>query len=160
MVRHNKQDMIFKSLLVFAAFGLPFLSTGQVKSIYNIDKAGVAMQGYDPVSYFEADKPLKGSKSYLSIYLGQKFLFANEAHLKKFEIDPAKYNPAYGGWCAYAMGIDGAHVKIDPETYKIINSRLYLFYNFFFVNTLTKWDEDEPKLKQTADGFWQKETNK
>ena len=36
---------------------------------------------------------------------------------------------------AYAMGDSGKKVGVDPGTFKIINGRLYLFYNAFFNNT-------------------------
>lgn len=146
--------------LFFLMWGLPLLLLAQDKSIYNIDKEGIAIQGYDPVSYFDASGPIEGIATYTSIYQGQKFLFANATNMKKFEANPAKYDPAYGGWCAYAMGVDGDKVKINPETYKILDSRLYLFYNAHFINTLPKWNKDEKKLKEKADDFWQKEFEK
>lgn len=36
--------------------------------------------------------------------------------------------------------LDGEKVGVDPKTYKIISGRSYLFYNSFFVNTLSKWN--------------------
>ncbi|MEQ9146669.1 MAG: YHS domain protein, partial [Cytophagales bacterium] len=57
-------------------------------------------------------------------------------------------------WCAYAMGVDGSRVKIDPKTFKIVNGELYLFYNFNFTNTLKKWNENENELKAKADSFY------
>ena len=68
--------------------------------------------------------------------------------------DPEKYQPQYGGWCAYAMGVSGDRVKIDPKTFKIINDQLYLFYNFWGNNTLKDWNKDEKRLKEKADSYW------
>ena len=45
---------------------------------------------------------------------------------------------------------------MDPETFKIIEGRLYLFYNFWGNNTLEDWNEDEVKLKESADRNWKK----
>jgi hypothetical protein len=59
--------------------------------------------------------------------------------------------PAYGGWCAYAMGSTGEKVSVDPKTFKIVNGRLNLFYNRFFNNTLDDWNKDEVNLKKKAD---------
>jgi hypothetical protein len=53
------------------------------------------------------------------------------------------------------MGAKGEKVEIDPETYKIINGKLYLFYNRFFNNTLPLWNKDESTLKPKADQYWQ-----
>jgi hypothetical protein len=44
----------------------------------------------------------------------------------------SSYAPQYGGWCAFAMGNSGEKVTVNPETFKIIDSKLYLFYNAFF----------------------------
>jgi YHS domain-containing protein len=116
---------------------------------------GVALQGYDPVSYFQA-APAKGKANFGTTHQGIKYQFANAANLAAFQLDPAKYEPQYGGWCAYAMGKTGEKVEVDPETFKLINGKLYLFYNQFFNNTLTTWNKDEARLKKQADANWLK----
>ena len=70
--------------------------------------------------------------------------------------NPKNYEPQYGGWCAYAMGSNGEKVEVDPETYKILDGKLYVFYNAYFNNTLKSWNKDEAKLKKQADKNWQK----
>ena len=123
-------------------------------SQFNLQK-GVAIQGYDPVSYYLGDKPIDGKKSISLSYNGAVYFFSTEHNLETFKKNPSKYEPAYGGWCAYAMGAKGEKVDIDPETYKIINGKLYLFYNRFFNNTLPLWNKDETSLKAKADNYWQ-----
>lgn len=122
---------------------------------FNLDKT-LAVQGYDPVSYFEGDSPTKGKKSINTDHKGAIYYFSNEKNKDKFISNPEKYEPQYGGWCAYAMGLDGSKVKIDPKTYKIVDGKLYLFYNFFFNNTLNSWNKDETQLKNKADDNWGK----
>ncbi len=117
------------------------------------EEAGVALQGYDLLSYFNG-KPLQGNKEAATTYEGVSYWFSNKENLKKFELDPSKYLPQYGGWCAYAMGLNGEQVPVDPKTYKIINGRLYLFYNAFLNNTLKKWNQNEDALLQKADSNW------
>jgi len=124
------------------------------KKNFNV-AGGIAIAGYDPVSYFD-HKPLKGKSDYSYKHEGITYLFANENNLKRFKTSVDKYEPEYGGWCAYAMGESGEKVKIDPETYKIYNGKLYLFYNFWLNNTLKDWNKDEAKLKQNADLNWKK----
>ena len=116
---------------------------------------GLAIQGYDPVSYFKG-KPEKGSATYSYTYDGVVYRFANAANLATFKQNPGGYEPQYGGWCAYAMGAKGEKVEVDPETFKIINGKLYLFYNHFFNNTLKTWNTGEAQLKPKADANWQK----
>lgn len=120
---------------------------------------GIAIKGYDPVSYHQG-KPLEGNEEWTLEYEGAEFHFATEANLKSFEAEPEKYLPEYGGWCAYAM-LDGDKVDINPKRYKIIDGKLYLFYDGFFGNTLKKWnrlleDRKESELIEQANKNWEK----
>jgi len=54
------------------------------------------------------------------------------------------------------MGDNGDKVKIYPETYKIIDGKLYMFYNAFFNTTLDSWNKDEDTYKKKADENWSK----
>jgi YHS domain-containing protein len=116
---------------------------------------GVAIEGYDPVSYF-SNKPQKGKKEFAFTYEGIVYQFANNNNLIAFKKNSENYEPQYGGWCAYAMGARGEKVEVDPQTFKIINGKLYLFYHTFFSNTLTDWNKDENALKLKADTNWKK----
>lgn len=114
-----------------------------------------AISGYDPVSYF-SNKPLKGKVNLTYNYEGINYRFANPNNLETFKKTPEKYEPAYGGWCAYAMGAKGEKVEVDPENYRIYEGKLYLFYKNFFSNTLDDWKKEEVKLKKQADTNWNK----
>lgn len=122
---------------------------------FNLDD-GVAIHGYDPVAYFAQAKAIKGKKDIAISHQGITYYFATTEDKETFRKNPSAYEPQYGGWCAYAMGSDGSKVDVDPGTFKIINSKLYLFYNKFFNNTLKSWNKDEARLKQNADANWQK----
>lgn len=122
----------------------------------NTSRSGTAIQGYDPVSYFTEQKAVEGMETYKHTYQGATYFFKNSENLARFKDAPEAFAPKYGGWCAYAMGVDGSKVKIDPETFKIVDGGLYLFYNFRFTNTLPKWNGDEANLKPKADDFWNK----
>ena len=119
---------------------------------FNVKK-NLGIQGYDPVSYFNR-KPQEGNESIKAEYKGITYYFENTKNRDTFTKSPAKYEPPYGGWCAYAMGETGDKVKIDPETYKIKDGRLYLFYNFWGTNTLESWNKKENSLKTNADKNW------
>ncbi len=118
---------------------------------------GIGVNSYDPMSYFN-DKPVRGSEKYSVKINDVYYYFESSKNLELFKLDPKKYLPQYGGWCAYAMGADGSKVKIDPETYKIVDGKLYLFYNFFFTNTLKSWNENEKELMKQAELNWGKIT--
>lgn len=122
---------------------------------FNLEK-GVALKGYDAVTYFTQNKAVKGKSEFAVIHQGIKYYFSSAATKEEFKKNPSKYEPQYGGWCAYAMGATGEKVDYDPETFKIVNGKLYLFYNKFFNNTLPKWNKDETNLKAKADINWKK----
>lgn len=121
---------------------------------YNLKKS-IALEGYDPVSYFD-HHPTEGKENLRYIHRGVTYLFSTTTNLAKFKASPDKYEPAYGGWCAYAMGETGEKVKVDPETYKILDGKLYLFYNFWGNNTLEDWNKNEKPLKAKGDLHWKK----
>ncbi|HEX2683458.1 MAG TPA: YHS domain-containing (seleno)protein [Ferruginibacter sp.] len=115
---------------------------------------GIAIKGYDPVAYFTQNKAVKGNKEYSVYHQGATYYFSSVENKEIFKANPFKYEPEYGGWCAYAMGNSGEKVSIDPATFKIMNGKLYLFYNKYFTNTLNYWNKDEANLKKKADANW------
>jgi YHS domain-containing protein len=120
---------------------------------FNLDK-NVAIQGYDPVAYLTTGVATKGNKEIVAVAEGVTYLFATASNKEMFLKDFKKYEPQYGGWCAYAMGYSGEKVEIDPSTFKILNGKLYLFYHSWTNNTLNKWNKDETNLKNKADKNW------
>lgn len=147
------------TLLLNFLFLLPFVwsqpNTSVRKQHFNTEKGKLALEGYDPVSYFNGG-PKEGKASISYTYNGVGYHFSSTKNLELFKENPSKYEPMYGGWCAYAMGATGEKVEVDPETYKILNGKLYLFYNAFFNNTLTKWNANEKYLNQKANDNWSK----
>lgn len=148
-----KNLVLVIALTFFSSFSFSQTDASRKKNFNT--KQNIAIQGYDPVSYFDS-KPKEGKESLKFTYKGVIYQFATEANLNKFKASPEKYEPAYGGWCAYAMGATGEKVKIDPETYKITDGRLFLFYNFWTNNTLKDWNKDEKGLREKADKQWSK----
>ena len=123
------------------------------KKNFNLD-GELAIEGYDPVAYFKLNKAIKGKKELAVFHQGVVYRFSSVENKEEFKKSPAQYEPQYGGWCAYAMGDAGEKVTIDPATFKILDGKLYLFYNKFFNNTLKSWNKDEVRLKNSADANW------
>ena len=149
------KTLIYIFFLSFAA-NIAYGQTAQRKKHFNIDKTGPAIEGYDPVAYFTVKKPTEGKKEISYTNEGITYYFASPQNRELFKASPAKYEPQFGGWCAYAMGDNGEKVAVDPETFKVLNGKLYLFYNKFFNNTLKTWNKDESQLKQKAEQNWAK----
>ncbi len=144
-------------LVVVALFSITTFAQNAPKRVkeFNLENK-VAIQGYDPVAYFTQKKAVKGKSTFTSTYEGVTYNFSSQANKDLFLKKPTSYEPQYGGWCAFAMGDYGEKVEINPETFKIIDGKLYLYYNAFFNNTLKSWNKDETNLKKKADNNWKK----
>lgn len=144
-------------LIVFVFVSAAAFSQNDTKRIthYNVENK-VAIQGYDPVAYFKQNKAIKGKNELTASYMGITYKFSSVTNKEIFVKNPSGFEPQYGGWCAYAMGSAGEKVEINPETFKITDGKLYLFYNAYFNNTLKSWNKDETNLKAKAEVNWKK----
>lgn len=140
----------------FAAFSDEPKETPRVDTVFNLEKDGLAIQGYDPVAYFQegGGKPAQGRKDVTHTIGRSTYRFASEANRDLFQKNPEKYEPAYGGWCAYAMGTNGEKVEINPKAFVITDNKLYLFYKTFITDTRKPWNKNEDSLKPKADASW------
>ncbi len=123
---------------------------------WDLSKKSLAIDGYDPVAYFpEAGvKPTKGKKSITLDYKGVTYRFASEDNKATFVTNPQKFEPAYGGWCAWAMS-KGSKTEINPKYFIVKDDRLFLFYKGVFGNTKEDWQKgDHAELSTTADSEW------
>ncbi|MFT5257388.1 MAG: YHS domain-containing protein [Arenicella sp.] len=139
----------------FTTILLITISTTFFAQEYNLKKGYVA-EGYDVVSYF-SNTAEKGDTAYTAVFEGVKFKFVSKQNLEIFKSTPKKYRPAYGGFCAYAVGAKAERVSINPETFEIRAGKLYLFYNAWGTNTFKMWQEEgAEQLKEKADKNWVK----
>lgn len=123
---------------------------------------GLALNGYDPVSYFPegGGVPKEGAKNRTLVHRGVTYRFASDANKTAFEKNPEKYEPAYGGWCAWAVAEKSTKVDPDPKSFVITDGRLFLFYQGFLNDTRAWWIKDEKTLLPKADANWPKMTAK
>ena len=117
-----------KISLLFLVLGLALPVFGQSKSLLNLDKTGVAIQGYDPVAFFTDNKPVMGKSEIPAKYHGATYYFASKEHRDLFKQDPAKYEPSFGGYCAYGVSRNKL-VEIDVNAFQIVDGRLLLQYS-------------------------------
>ena len=109
-----------------ASLALPVFAHS--KSLLNLDKSGVAIQGYDPVAFFTDNKPVKGDSKFVSKHNGAIYFFASKDHKDMFNADPAKYEPEFGGYCAYGVSRNKL-VEIDVDAFQIVDGKLLLQYS-------------------------------
>lgn len=120
----------------------------------NANDQNVALEGYDPISYF-GDRPVKGNPTITTTHNGAIYHFSTPENKTQFEANPDQYLPQYGGFCAVAVS-EGKLVPVDPETYKVTDGKLYLFYNGEHGNTKPQWEADEATIHANADAQWKK----
>lgn len=120
------------------------------KVLQNIDREGVAIDGYDPVAYFTQRQPVKGDPRFRATAHGAIFQFSSAEHKAMFEADPARYEPQYGGYCAYAASIN-AISPIDPAYWEIVDGRLLLQHN---QKAWDAWHKDPAANLAKADRNW------
>ena len=111
---------------------------------------GLAIRGTDPVAYFTKGMPVAGSEAHMLMWEGATWAFENAENMAMFEMDPTRYAPQYGGYCAYALS-KGSLASTDPEAWSIVDDKLYLNYS---VNVRKIWSEDIPGNIAKADANW------
>jgi YHS domain-containing protein len=135
---------------------LPPIGSTQAADEVNVSKGGtlagpgLAAHGYDVVAYFTEGKPLIGSDAHAVAHEGGTFRFVSQANLDAFKTNPAKYEPAYGGFCAYGVAL-GKKFDGDPRYWKIVDGRLYLNLNG---DIQADWSKDIAGNVTKADTNW------
>jgi len=114
--------------LALLTLGLTFSALAETKSLQNLDKSGVAIQGYDPVAFFTDGKPVKGKAEFLARHDGALYYFSSKEHRDLFKADPAKYEPIFGGYCAFGVSKNKL-VEIDVDAFQIMDGHLLLQYS-------------------------------
>ena len=113
-------------------------------------KGGYGLSGYDAVSYFSDSGPVRGDDAYTHEYDGVPYRFASAENRDAFAADPAKYAPAYGGFCAFGAAM-GYKVPVDPQAYRVVDGTLYLNFN---KGVQKRWEKDIPGYIRGADHNW------
>ncbi len=93
---------------------------------------------------------LAGRPEFSHRWNGATWRSASAANRDRFAADPARYAPAYGGFCAYAVA-RGYTAPIDPDAWRIVDGRLYLNYD---LRTRALWERDVPGEIARADRNW------
>lgn len=137
---------VFLNVLLIGSFSV---------AVNYISDKSVFLNGFDPTAYFIKNKAIKGKEKFTLEYDGLQIHFVSKESMELFKSAPEEYMPEYRGWCAYDLAHGGKLVDVDPESFKFINGKLYLFYNSFWNQTLNKWNEEEDQAQiEEADRVW------
>lgn len=109
----------------------------------------LALNGYDPVSYFLPDGPQPGSARFEAEWGGRVWRFAMDADRTAFRRDPDVYAPRLGGYDAAAI-LDRRLADADPAVFAILDGRLYLFRD---AERRARFVAD-PALARKAEAIW------
>jgi len=139
-------NKLLVALVLFAALS----GFAVAKELNNLDRNGVAIQGYDPVAFFTDNRPVKGSSQFQSGYQGAKYYFASAEHKAAFDREPAKYAPQFGGYCAYGAS-QGHPAPVKIEAWQIVNGRLLMQYD---LDIKDKFNKDQQGNLHKADQNW------
>lgn len=122
-----------------------------------VDGAGLAIGGYDVVAYF-SNKALKGNSKIVATHKKVNYYFSSKENRDAFLKNPERYLPQFDGYCAWGVAAKDSKFPINPQTFKIIDNKLYLFFNGPFngaeFNTIVEWNKDEPALLSAAHAKW------
>lgn len=161
----NTSYQILLLLLMMALSASGQVNTDEFYNVdgnfHNVDQEGLAVSGYDLIEYFVSNKPAKGSPAFEYTYEGVKYHFLSEENKTTFSKNPQKYLPQFGGYCAYGLAMDSGingnppgKYPVDPQTFKIIDGKLYLFWNSGGLNALPYWERAEDTHLKKAKERW------
>ncbi len=149
----RRHFIAYAALVALSAVSIPQLAQAydeQSTSSVNISAQGVALKGYDPVSYFSSGGPVQGQSNFSGKHEGATYWFASAANRDAFKANPSKFAPAYGGFCAMGVALD-KKLDVNPELWRIVDGRLYLNVH---KEAQTRWLEDVKGNLAQADKNW------
>jgi YHS domain-containing protein len=145
----SKKQFLIVLMAVLSAS--TFAQTSKSAKLINTEN-GVAIQGYDPVAYFESNKAIKGNEKITATFQDATYYFSSKKNKVSFLKNPNHFIPQYGGYCAYGMSFDH-DAPIDPKSFAIIDNKLFLNYSSE-VNEL--WLNELADRMELADKNWLK----
>ena len=116
----------------------------------NVDAQGVALRGHDPVAYQTQTRPVPGLAQFTATYEGATYRFASAANRDAFRANPARYAPAFGGFCAMGVAM-GRKLDGDPTLFRVVDNRLYLNVS---APVQQRWLQDIPGNIRAANERW------
>ncbi len=133
MRQKRKQNLTITALigaLLCALLLAPMVARGAslVQTIVTDPLSGVAIDGYDAVSFFTEPEPQQGWPDYEYVWQGVPWYFVSAANRDVFIRNPDIYAPQFGGHCATSLS-RGFLSDGKPRLYAIEQMKLYLFYS-------------------------------
>lgn len=157
----SKQILTLRQVLFLGAFAMFLAMLMPLNALANSARlvsdvvvdplSGVAMNGFDPISYFVGQEPERGSPDFELYWNGVAWYFSSEANLEVFSRSPRVYAPAFGGHGVMSLA-RGFLSDGNPLIYKVLDNRLYLFYSF---SNREAFDLSDKQARLSALEYWQ-----
>lgn len=139
---------VMKAATLFVVLGVQQLAFAGVDT--ETDDNDVILAGHDAVAYFTQNKAVKGNQEFTATHQGAIYHFSSAKNRDEFKSNPNKYEPAYGGFCAYGTTF-GKKFDIDGKAFEIVDGKLYVNKN---LEVYQAWKKDIPKHVLEANGAW------
>ena len=136
-----KKMLAILGVAVAMAFGTQTAQAG--------NQLAVALSGYDTVSYHNGT-PAQGEARFNHFHNGAIWFFATAENRDTFMADPAKYAPAYDGYCSWAAS-QGYKAPGEPTVWQVVDGTLYVQVH---PRAQTLWQEDIPTYIKQGDENW------
>ncbi len=88
--------------------------------------SGIALHGYDPVSYFDDGAAVQGQESFSFEWRDAVWQFSSADNKERFAASPDQFAPQFGGFCAFAVS-KGFTADPAPDAWHIEGESLYVF---------------------------------
>ena len=118
------------ALMIAGTFAVPAIAADEYNTVPGLTAAGAPLgfHGVDPVAFIEIGNRIDGTAKYTAVHDGVAYYFSSQENMNAFRRSPAKYAPAYGGFCTFGVSVakkfDG-----DPQFADVRNGKLYVFLN-------------------------------
>lgn len=116
------------ALLAFSVVAATAAFAQNGATAQNVDENGVMLSGHDVVAYQTQQKAVQGTAEFTAVHDGAIYRFASSTNRDAFRRYPAKYAPAYGGYCAMGVAV-GKKLGVDPNAFTISGGQLFLNVN-------------------------------
>lgn len=115
-----------------------------------LDKAGVALGGYDAVSYVQNGAPALGLADHFVLWDGALWFFSSADNRIEFQRRPEFYAPMFGGFASTEMA-RGERSFPTPTQFLRKDDKLYLFHS---QQEREEWAANTEKLAEAAQLSW------
>jgi len=125
-----KTAISIAALMLAGVFAAPAIAADEYNTVPGLTAAGAPLgfHGVDPVAFIEIGNRIDGTAKFTAVHDGVAYYFSSQENMNAFKRSPAKYAPAYGGFCTFGVSV-GKKFDGDPQFADVRNGKLYVFLN-------------------------------